>query len=139
MSPKTAQRVFIFFVIIAIPASLWPFWDLLALFTAVKNNNNPIAFDMGVFYFWLMSVFFTLYFIQKKGLQKGDQFNAKQASLILVVHFLAILLLAYAIPFGVKQWLAENNYQYCPTNERISVSRSEVTHYAKGQCKQIEQ
>lgn len=134
MSPNTAQRIFIFFVIVAIPISLWPFWDLATLYTAVKNMESPIDFDMGIFYLWLISVFFTLYFIQKKGLEKGKEFSSKLASLFLVIHFLTILLLAYALPIAIKHWLIENNYQYCSTQEYTGISRSELGHYTKGRC-----
>lgn len=139
MSPNTAQRIFIFFVIVAIPISLWPFWDLLTLFTAVKENNSTVTFEMGIFYLWLISIFFTLYFIQNKGTKKesrkGEKFNSKLASLFLVIHFLTILLLAYVLPIGIQHWLINNNYQHCSTQEYTGTSRSELNLYTTGQCK----
>ncbi|GAB1268118.1 hypothetical protein NBRC116493_13710 [Aurantivibrio infirmus] len=135
MSPKTAQKIFIFLVIIAIPLTLWPFWELWTIFKAIKNSREIVVIDSGIFYLWLMSVFFTFYLIQRKGLQEHSSLNTRHASLAIVIQFLVITIVAYSLPIALKHWLIENQYQLCiKVKKPGTITDTTIERYSLSGC-----
>lgn len=152
MNPTLAKIIFILFVLIAIPASIYPFLEAGEALTALSKNENEIYFDTGVFYLFLMSsmiVMGCMEMLARVSATEGKQTSPliinlgevtkKYASKILIGWFLFTLVVANVAPIYVNYELENAGYQSCHDPREISrVSPGKSLIYLKGKnCEHI--
>lgn len=123
MDPKVARRVLCFLYVAAIPATVYPAWRLAELLHAATGREAVIRLDSGVFYFLLMSIFFSFFAIERAGTVRPSSWWIKNASKIVVAHFISALLLASALATGLPVWLERQGYRECGIDDGHRVAR----------------
>lgn len=134
MRPEIAQRVLTLLYVAAVPATVYPLWRLVDVRNAVRQQQPAISFDSGVFYFFLMSIFFTFFIIQKVGAVNPRGKIIRNASKLVIAHFVCALALASSLAFVVPAWLERQGYSKCPLYDAHRVARGKRMLFLLGDC-----
>jgi energy-coupling factor transporter transmembrane protein EcfT len=117
MNQRWAQSAFIGFNVLAIPAVLYPLYELYRISIEVAAEKKLVTYDKGDFYFVLMSLFWLMWIIQKVGLKGGMGWVAKWAKPLLVGWFIGCLSFAILTPKVISYGLTKSGYQQCEVPE----------------------
>ena len=135
MNQKIAQRIFIFFNIIAVVLVAYVVNDFVSINSAIIDKEKIIPFDSGIYYFLLMTVFWVFSVIQYAGLKKKESKILKYANKIIVVWFVFILFLANLIPYYLSNKIEISGYVKCDDPSEISrVVKGESSLYKLDGC-----
>lgn len=140
MNQKTAQRIFIFFNIVAVILIAYVVDDFISIFSSVDAKKDKINFDSGIYYFFLITIFWVFSLIQYVGLRNGESSIVKYANQITVVWFIFTLILANLLPLYVTGKLEEAGYNKCTDTREISrVAKGESSIYSLEKCRNVGQ
>ena len=135
MNQKTAQRIFIFFNIVAVILIAYVVDDFISILSSIEEMKDKINFDSGIYYFFLITIFWVFSLIQYVGLRNGESSIVKYANQISVLWFISMLILANLVPFYVKGKLVEAGYSKCSDTREISrVAKGESSIYSLEKC-----
>ena len=135
MKQKTAQRIFVFFNIIAVVLIAYVVDDFISVLSSIEAKQDEVNFDSGIYYFFLITIFWVFSVIQYVGLRNSESSIVKYANQIIIVWFVLMLILANLLPFHVKGKFEEMGYSKCSDPKEISrVARGESSIYSLGKC-----
>lgn len=136
MPPKLAKCIFLFLIIVSIPAALFPIYEFFRVMSSAQEYVKQIEFDGGIFFLLLMSEFWLFCFIEYSGInRKHPLFIKKYAAKMIVYWFVAVLALAYIFSYLLVLQLEHKGYQKCDIEHYSSrISRGEIELYQLGRC-----
>lgn len=136
MNQKTAQRIFIFFNIIAVILIAYVINDFISVLSSIDVEKDKINFDTGIYYFFMITIFWVFSVIQYVGLRNSESLLVKYANQVSIAWFIFTLVLANLLPLYVKGKLEDAGYSECSDPREISrVARGISSIYSLEKCK----